>query len=99
MLPDNCLFEDKADEVFEIVMQDCRVHTILRLLRGTFTPYSQGVNANVIFLQKGAPTTESGSTTHEATSQASQKGPTTYRGTLQRIREALRERPQRPGQT
>jgi type I restriction enzyme M protein len=58
VLPDNCLFEDKAGEVFEIVMQDCRVHTILRLPRGTFTPYSQGVKANVIFLQKGAPTTD-----------------------------------------
>jgi type I restriction enzyme M protein len=56
VLPDNCLFEDKAGEVFEIVMQDCRVHTILRLPRGTFTPYSQGVKANVIFLQKGMPT-------------------------------------------
>lgn len=29
VVPDNCLFEDKAGEVFEIVMQDCRVHTIL----------------------------------------------------------------------
>ena len=26
--------------------------------RGTFTPYSQGVKANVIFLQKGVPTEE-----------------------------------------
>lgn len=58
VLPDNCLFEDKAGEVFEIVMQDCRVHTILRLPRGTFTPYSQGVKANVVFLQKGAPTSD-----------------------------------------
>ena len=23
VLPDNCLFEDKAGEVFEILMQDC----------------------------------------------------------------------------
>lgn len=38
VLPDNCLFEDKAGEVFEIVMQDCAVHTVLRLPRGTFTP-------------------------------------------------------------
>jgi type I restriction enzyme M protein len=58
VLPDNCLFEDKAGEVFEIAMQDCRVHTILRLPRGTFTPYSQGVKANVVFFQKGAPTEE-----------------------------------------
>lgn len=56
VLPDNCLFEDKAGEVFEILMQDCNVHTILRLPRGTFTPYSQGVKANVVFFQKGLPT-------------------------------------------
>jgi type I restriction enzyme M protein len=56
VLPDNCLFEGKAGEVFEIVMQDCNVHTILRLPRGTFTPYSQGVKANVVFFQKGLPT-------------------------------------------
>jgi len=56
VLPDNCLFEGKAGEVFEILMQDCNVHTILRLPRGTFTPYSQGVKANVAFFQKGRPT-------------------------------------------
>jgi len=56
ILPDNCLFEDKAGEVFEILMQDCNVHTVLRLPRGTFTPYSQGVKANAVFFQKGRPT-------------------------------------------
>jgi type I restriction enzyme M protein len=56
VLPDNCLFENKAGEVFEIVMKDCNLHTLLRLPRGTFSPYSQGVKANVIFLQKGYPT-------------------------------------------
>ncbi len=56
VLPDNCLFEDKAGEVFEILMQDCNLHTVLRLPRGTFTPYSPGVKANVIFFQKGLPT-------------------------------------------
>src|SRR5881227_2839229 len=56
VLPDNCLFEGKAGEVFEILMQDCNLHTVLRLPRGTFTPYSQGVKANVIFFQKGLPT-------------------------------------------
>jgi type I restriction enzyme M protein len=56
VLPDNVLFEDKAGEVFKIVMQDCNLHTILRLPRGTFTPYAQGVKANVVFLQKGLPT-------------------------------------------
>jgi type I restriction enzyme M protein len=56
VLPDNCLFEGKAGEVFEIIMQDCNVHTVLRLPRGTFSPYSQGVKANVVFFQKGFPT-------------------------------------------
>ena len=56
VLPDNCLFEDKAGEVFEILLQDCNLHTVLRLPRGTFTPYSPGVKANVIFFQKGMPT-------------------------------------------
>lgn len=56
VLPDNVLFEDKAGEVFEILMQDCNLHTIVRLPRGTFTPYAQGVKANVIFFQKGLPT-------------------------------------------
>ena len=56
VLPDNCLFEGKAGEVFEILMQDCNLHTVLRLPRGTFTPYSPGVKANVIFFQKGFST-------------------------------------------
>src|SRR5207247_9355402 len=56
VLPDNCLFEGKAGEVFEILMQDCNLHTLLRLPRGTFTPYSQGVKANVAFFTKGHPT-------------------------------------------
>ena len=56
VLPDTVLFEDKAGEVFKILTQDCNLHTILRLPRGTFTPYSQGVKANVIFFTKGLPT-------------------------------------------
>src|SRR3984893_6221286 len=56
VLPDNCFFESKAGEVFEILMQDCNLHTVLRLPRGTFTPYSQGIRASVIFFQKGPPT-------------------------------------------
>lgn len=56
VLPDNVLFADQAGEIFKILMQDCNLHTILRLPRGTFTPYSQGVKANVIFFTKGIPT-------------------------------------------
>ena len=39
----NCLFEGMAGEVFEILMQDRNLHTVLRPQRGTFTPHSQGV--------------------------------------------------------
>lgn len=56
VLPDNCFFESQAGEVFKLIMEDCDVHTVLRLPRGTFTPYSQGVKANVVFFTKGYPT-------------------------------------------
>lgn len=56
VLPDNCLFEGKAGEVFKILTEDCNLHTVIRLPRGTFTPYSQGVKANVVFFTKGEPT-------------------------------------------
>jgi len=56
VLPDNCLFADQAGEVFEILTKDCDLHTVLRLPRGTFSPYSQGVKANVVFFTKGYAT-------------------------------------------
>lgn len=55
VVPDNCLFADQAGEVFEILTQDCNLHTVLRLPRGTFMPYSPG-KTNVIFFTKGHPT-------------------------------------------
>lgn len=58
VVPDNVLFADKAGEVFEILMKDADVHTILRCPRGTFTPYTEGTNTNVIFFTKGRPTTK-----------------------------------------
>jgi type I restriction enzyme M protein len=56
VLPDNCLFADQAGEVFKLLTEDCDLHTVLRLPRGTFTPYSQGVKANVVFFTKGHAT-------------------------------------------
>ncbi|HEY4720957.1 MAG TPA: N-6 DNA methylase, partial [Anaerolineae bacterium] len=57
VLPDNVLFEDHAGrEVRQLLMSDCRLHTILRLPVGTFTPYSAGVKANVLFFDKGFKT-------------------------------------------
>ncbi len=59
VLPDNVLFEETAGrDVRRLLMQDARLHTILRLPVGTFTPYSPGVKANVLFFQKGLPTDE-----------------------------------------
>lgn len=58
VLPDNVLFEDHAGrDVRQLLMDDCRLHTILRLPVGTFTPYSAGVKANVLFFDKGARST------------------------------------------
>ena len=56
VLPDNSLFADQAGEVFKLLTEDCALHTVLRLPRGTFTPYSPGVKANVVFFTKGYPT-------------------------------------------
>lgn len=56
VVPDNCLFADQAGDVFEILMKDCNVHTVLRLPNGTFSPYSPGTKTNVVFFTKGQPT-------------------------------------------
>lgn len=50
------LFAHQAGEVMRILTEDCMLHTVLRLPRGTLTPYSAGVKANVIFFTKGYPT-------------------------------------------
>jgi type I restriction enzyme M protein len=53
VVPDNVLFEENAGkEVRKLLMEDCNLHTILRLPMGTFTPYSPGVKANIVFLTK-----------------------------------------------
>lgn len=56
VVPDNVLFADQAGEVFKVLMEDCDLHTVLRLPRGTFSPYSEGTKTNVIFFTKGRPT-------------------------------------------
>ncbi|HEV2119343.1 MAG TPA: N-6 DNA methylase [Candidatus Bathyarchaeia archaeon] len=59
VIPDNVLFEENAGkEIRKLLMEDCSLHTILRLPIGTFTPYSTGVKANIIFFVKGEPTRE-----------------------------------------
>jgi len=59
VLPDNVLFEEHAGrEVRKLLLTDCDLHTILRLPIGTFTPYSPGVKANILFFKNGLPTEE-----------------------------------------
>jgi type I restriction enzyme M protein len=56
VVPDNVLFADQAGDVFRVLMEDCDVHTVLRLPRGTFHPYSPGTKTNVLFFTKGRST-------------------------------------------
>ncbi len=51
VVPDNVLFEGGAGEkVRRTLLQECEVHTLLRLPTGIF--YAQGVKANVIFFDR-----------------------------------------------
>ena len=56
VVPDNVLFANQAGEVFQVLMEDCDVHTVLRCPRGTFSPYTEGTKTNVIFFTKGYAT-------------------------------------------
>ena len=56
VVPDNCLFADQAGDVFEKLTEQADLHTVLRLPRGTFTPYSPGTKTYVVFFRKGVPT-------------------------------------------
>ncbi len=39
-----------------MLMEDCDLHSVLRLPHGTFHPYSPGTKTNVLFFTKGRPT-------------------------------------------
>jgi len=56
VVPDNVLFASQAADVFKVLMEDCDLHTVLRLPRGTFSPYSPGTKTNVVFFTKGRST-------------------------------------------
>ena len=52
VLPDNVLFDGGAGETIrKKLMQDCDLHTILRLPTGLF--YAPGVKSNILFFTKG----------------------------------------------
>jgi len=58
VLPDGSLFgEGVKTAIKKKLLEECNVHTIVRLPQGVFNPYA-GVNTNLIFFTKGEPTKE-----------------------------------------
>ena len=56
VLPDGSLFgEGIKTRIKQKLMEDCDLHTIVRLPKGVFAPYTS-INTNVLFFTKGAPT-------------------------------------------
>ena len=57
VLPDGSLFgEGIKTRIKEKLLDECNLHTIVRLPKGVFAPYTS-INTNVLFFTKGEPTT------------------------------------------
>jgi type I restriction enzyme M protein len=58
VLPDGTLFgEGVKTRIKQALLEDCNLHTIVRLPNGVFNPYT-GIRTNLLFFTKGQPTTE-----------------------------------------
>lgn len=58
VLPDGTLFgEGVKTRIKERLLSECNLHTIVRLPKGVFAPYTS-IKTNVLFFQKGRPTEE-----------------------------------------
>ena len=58
VLPDGSLFgEGVKTRLKEHLLSECRLHTIVRLPNSVFRPYAS-IGTNLLFFEKGAPTTE-----------------------------------------
>ncbi len=58
VLPDGFLFgEGVKTRIKEKLMEKCNLHTIVRLPRGVFAPYTT-IHTNLLFFKKGEPTKE-----------------------------------------
>ena len=56
MLPDGTLFgEGVKTRIKEKLLETCNLHTIVRLPKGVFAPYTS-IKTNLLFLTKGEPT-------------------------------------------
>jgi len=55
VLPDGFLFGTGIKDVLkELLLRECKLHTIIRLPRGVFAPYTT-IKTNLLFFTKGAP--------------------------------------------
>lgn len=58
VLPDGTLFgEGVKTKIKEKLLEDCNLHTIVRLPNSVFAPYTS-IKTNLLFFQKGSPTKE-----------------------------------------
>jgi len=58
VLPDGSLFgEGVKTRLKEHLLEECRLHTIVRLPNSVFKPYAS-IGTNLLFFEKGTPTTE-----------------------------------------
>lgn len=58
VLPDGFLFgEGVKTNLKKELLQEFNLHTIVRLPKGVFSPYT-GINTNILFFEKGGPTKE-----------------------------------------
>jgi type I restriction enzyme M protein len=58
VLPDGTLFGTGVkSRIKEELLKECNLHTIVRLPKGVFAPYT-GINTNLLFFTKGEPTHE-----------------------------------------
>lgn len=57
VVPDGCFNGDRtAEQLWARIFEIANVHTILRLPKGTFAPYTAGTQTNVVFFTMGTPT-------------------------------------------
>ena len=58
VLPDGALFgEGVKTRIKEKLLTECNLHTIIRLPKSVFAPYTS-INTNLLFFEKGSPTTK-----------------------------------------
>lgn len=55
VLPDGTMFNDSKGKLKELLLTECNLHTVVRLPKGVFAPYTS-IKSNLLFFTKGKPT-------------------------------------------